>query len=114
MSAALLGAILALAGVRANLIHAMSLIMVMGMGVDYGIFLVDSTAHRETLGVTMLSLLMSCLTTAFVFGTLAISSQPALRAIGVTTGLGILLCYLLAPMTLAAMGVGRTKERGDA
>ena len=84
--AALLGAILALAGVRANLIHAMSLIMVMGMGVDYGIFLVDSTAHRETLGVTMLSLLMSCLTTAFVFGTLAISSQPALRAIGVTTG----------------------------
>jgi len=112
--AALLGAILALAGVRANLIHAMSLIMVMGMGVDYGIFLVDSTAHRQTLGATMLSLLMSCLTTAFVFGTLAISSQPALRAIGVTTGLGILLCYLLAPVTLAAMRVGRPTERGDA
>ena len=53
----------------------------------------------------MLSLLMSCLTTAFVFGTLAISSQPALRAIGTTTvGLGILLCYLLAPVTLARDG----------
>jgi predicted exporter len=111
--AAVLLSILALLGVRANLIHAMSLIMVMGMGVDYGIFLVDSAADRQTLGATMLSLLMSCLTTAFVFGTLAISPQPALRAIGVTTGLGIVLCYLLAPVTLAAMGLRRTAERGD-
>jgi predicted exporter len=111
--AALLLAILALLGVRANLFHAMSLIMVMGMGVDYGIFLVDSAGDRESLGATMLSLLMSCLTTAFVFGTLAISSQPALRAIGVTVGIGILLCYLLAPVTLAAMRLGRSVERGD-
>ncbi|MBW2714799.1 MAG: MMPL family transporter [Deltaproteobacteria bacterium] len=112
--AAMLLAILALFGVHANLIHAMSLIMVMGMGVDYGIFLVDSARDHQSLGATMLSLLMSCLTTAFVFGTLALSSQPALRAIGVTVGLGILLCYLLAPVTLAAMGLGRTAERGDA
>lgn len=114
IAAALLLAILALLGVRANLLHAMSLIMVMGMGVDYGIFLVDSARDRQTLGATMLSLMMSCLTTAFVFGTLAVSSQPALRAIGVTTGLGILLCYLLAPVTLAAMGLGRSTEHADA
>lgn len=114
IAAALLLAILALLGVRANLLHAMSLIMVMGMGVDYGIFLVDSARDRQTLGATMLSLMMSCLTTAFVFGTLAVSSQPALRAIGVTTGLGILLCYLLAPVTLAAMGLGRSIENADA
>ena len=112
--ATLLLAILALLGVRANLLHAMSLIMVMGMGVDYGIFLVDSARDRQTLGATMLSLMMSCLTTAFVFGTLAVSSQPALRAIGVTTGLGILLCYLLAPVILAAMGFGRSMEHEDA
>jgi predicted exporter len=112
--ATLLLAILALLGVRANLLHAMSLIMVMGMGVDYGIFLVDSARDRHSLGATMLSLMMSCLTTAFVFGTLAVSSQPALRAIGVTTGLGILLCYLLAPVTLAALGLGRSMEHEDA
>jgi predicted exporter len=112
--AALLLAFLALLDVRANLFHAMSLIMLMGMGVDYGIFLVDSASDRESLGATMLSLLMSCLTTAFVFGTLAISSQPALRAIGVTVGLGILLCYLLAPVTLAAMRLGRAAECSDA
>ncbi len=112
--AALLFSIFALLGVRANLFHAMSLIMVMGMGVDYGIFLVDSARDRQMLGATMLSLLMSCLTTFFVFGTLALSSQPALRAIGTTTGIGIVLCYLLSPVTLAAMGAGRTAERGDA
>ena len=87
--------------------------MVMGMGVDYGIFLVDSAEDREALGATMLSLLMSCLTTAFVFGTLAISSQPSLRAIGVTVGLGIVLCYVFAPVTLAAMGFGREATRDD-
>jgi predicted exporter len=95
----------ALAGVEANLLHVMSLIMVMGMGVDYGIFLVDSTQRGEALGSTMLSLLLSCLTTVFVFGTLTLSSQPSLRAIGVTTGLGVLLSYLLAPLALTASGL---------
>lgn len=98
-------ALLAVAGVQANLLHVMSLMMVMGMGVDYGVFLVDSAERRESSGATMLSLLLSCLTTAFVFGTLAFSSQPALQAIGVTTGVGILLSYLLAPVTLAAAGI---------
>jgi predicted exporter len=102
--------ILTISGIQANLLHAMSLIMVMGMGVDYGVFLVDSAGDREALGATMLSLFMSCLTTVFVFGTLALSSQPSLRAIGVTTGLGILLCYLLAPVTLAAIGSSRLAE----
>ncbi len=95
----------ALTGVRTNLMHVMSLVMVMGMGVDYGVFLVDSARDRGEVGATMLSLLMSCLTTAFVFGTLALSTQPALRAIGLTTGVGILLSFALAPITLVALGV---------
>ena len=74
----------ALTGTRANLLHVMALIMVLGMGVDYGIFLVDTAGRRQEVGATMLSLLLSCLTTALVFGTLALSSQPALRAIGIS------------------------------
>ena len=103
-------AILAIFRVPTNLLHVMSLIMVMGMGVDYGVFLVDASEHRDGLGATMLSLLMSCVTTAFVFGTLAISSQPALRAIGVTTAVGIALSYVLAPVTLVAAGIARSRE----
>jgi predicted exporter len=104
--AVLVLAALALLDEPTNLFHVISLVMVLGMGVDYGIFCVDSAGRREGLGTTLSSLLLSCLTTALVFGTLALSSQPSLRAIGVTTGLGILLSYLLAPVTLAALGLG--------
>ena len=96
----------ALLGERMHLVHVMSLVMVLGMGVDYGIFCVDSASRGGELGATLTSLLLSCLTTVLVFGTLALSSQPSLRAIGLTTGLGILLSYLLAPVTLVAVGLG--------
>ena len=100
-------------GEPANLFTVMSLVMVMGMGVDYGIFCVDSIGRREELGTTLVSLLLSCLTTAFVFGSLALSSQPSLRAIGVTTGVGVVLSLLLAPIAVAAVGVRREERAPD-
>ncbi len=87
-------------GTETNLVHVIALMMVMGMGVDYGVFLVDTANDRDALGPTMLSLLLSCLTTVFVFGALAISEHPALRAIGTTTGAGVLLAFILAPLSL--------------
>jgi predicted exporter len=99
----------AAAGIELNLMHVMSLAMVMGLSVDYGVYLVDSAGDPEELGATLLSLLVSGLSTAFVFGALAISEQPALRAIGVTTGLGVLLSYALAPILLVAFGL-RSRE----
>lgn len=95
----LLGAF-ALFAVETNLLHVISLMMVMGMGVDYGVFLVDTADEPEAFGSTMLSLLLSCLTTILVFGALAISEHPALRAIGVTTGFGVLLAFVFAPVSL--------------
>jgi predicted exporter len=91
-------------GIETNLLHVISLMMVMGMGVDYGVFLVDTFAEQRAFSATMLSLLLSCLTTVFVFGTLAISDHPALRAIGLTTGLGVLLAFVFAPLTLLLIG----------
>ncbi len=93
--------------VETNLLHVISLMMVMGMGVDYGVFLVDTHDDPDAFGSTLLSLLLSCLTTVFVFGALAISEHPALRAMGVTTGFGVLLAFLLAPTSLLL-----TKDRG--
>jgi len=104
LTASLVLSLLACFGVKANLLHAVSLVMVMGMGVDYGIFVVDTAHDPRALGATLLSLLLSCLTTVFVFGTLALSSHPALRAMGVTTSLGIALSLVLAPVTLAWLG----------
>jgi len=90
-------------GVRPNLLHVTSLILVLGMGVDYGIFIVDSARQREHLEATLLSLVLSCLTTVFVFGTLALSEHTALRSIGATTGAGVLLSLLFAPLSLVLL-----------
>jgi predicted exporter len=93
-------AVFAAANVPMNLLHVTSLVMVMGMGVDYGVFLVDSAGDPNELDGTLVSLFLSCITTVFVFGTLAISEHAALRAMGATTALGILLSFFLAPVTL--------------
>ncbi len=91
-------------GEPANLIHVVSLIMVMGMGVDYGIFLVDSAGEPKRFEATLVSLVVACFTTVFVFGTLALASHGALRAMGITTGLGILLSLVLSPAALLLTG----------
>lgn len=90
--------------VETNLLHVIAMMMVMGMGVDYGVFLVDACDDAELFSSTMLSLLLSCLTTILVFGALAISEHPALRAIGVTTGLGVFLAFVFAPVSLLLVG----------
>jgi predicted exporter len=109
----ILGA-LAASGTPANLLHAMSLVLVMGQGVDYGIFVVDSRDRERDLGATMLSLLLSCLTTLLAYGTLALSDEPALRAIGFTTGFGILLALLLAPLSLLIAARGAEAREAEA
>lgn len=111
LTALVLLGVLSAFGVRANLLHAVTLILVMGMGVDYGVFLVDSAEDPEGFRATLLSLVASCGTTVFVFGALALSEHPALRAMGVTAGAGILLAFLLAPVTLVALG---PRRGGDA
>lgn len=98
VAVSMLGAFAAL-GVPVNLLHAMSLTLVTGQGSDYGIFVVDSADRARDFRATMLSLTLSCFTTIFAYGSLAISSEPALRAIGLVTGVGILCCLLLSPLS---------------
>jgi len=95
----------ALAEVEVHLMHAVSLLMVMGMGVDYGIFIVDSAEEGSEFGATLVSCILCALTTVLSFGALAISSQPPLRAIGLTTGIGITLALVLAPVALLVLRV---------
>lgn len=101
--AALLFSVLALAREPANLLHVVALTMVMGMAVDYGIFLVDSPRDDRTLGATLLSLLLACMTTVLSLGSLVLSDHPALHAFGLTTGVGIVLSFLLAPLSFALL-----------
>jgi predicted exporter len=95
---------LSLAGEPVNLLHVVSLLMVTGMGVDYAIFLVDSAGDREHLETTLVSLLLCWLTTVFGFAVVALSSHPALRAMGLTIGVGVTLSLLLSPVSLVVLG----------
>jgi predicted exporter len=84
-------------GLAVNVTSAVSLLVVLGLSADYGIFSVEGTRRPGEVGVTLCALALSCLTTIFAFGTLAYSEHPALHAIGLTTGTGVLLAFLLSP-----------------
>jgi predicted exporter len=86
--------------VEMNLLHVVGLVMVTGMGVDYGVFVVDSAEDPDEMGITMLSVFLGSITTVFTFGVLSISQHPALRALGVTIGGGIFLSFVFAPLAL--------------
>lgn len=94
-------------GVQANLLHVVTLLLVLSMGVDYGVFMVEAELHRRegarSAGglddgpATAVSLFVAALSTSASFGVLALSVNPALRAMGLTAALGVVLSLVLAP-----------------
>ncbi len=110
--------ILALFGVELNLLHVISLLLVLSMGEDYGVFLVDaarSDGHDAT-PAAMMSIVLACLSTVLSFGLLGLSAVPALRSMGQTVALGDILCLVLAPIAAALIDkpTARAAERSDA
>ncbi|MGH8751629.1 MAG: MMPL family transporter [Burkholderiales bacterium] len=87
-------AALLLLGERFNLFHLVSLLLVLGIGLNYSLFFrVGDTAARKS---TYLSLLVCSLTTLSGFGCLAFSLTPVLHAIGLTVSLGCVFSLLVA------------------
>jgi predicted exporter len=89
-------AVLGLCGIDLTLLSLVALLMVVSMGVDYGIFLAEDEEHPGARGATQLGVVVDGLTTILGFGLLAISSHPALFSIGATAGVGVTLCLVLA------------------
>ena len=103
--------ILGALGVRVTLVHVLSLLIIISVGIDYGVFLVECV-QRDTvggLGPTAMSLVASFSTALFSFGLLALSGTPALRAIGLTTAIGITASLLFSPLALALIPRGEVK-----
>lgn len=80
-------------GLQVNLFAVLGLLMLLALGVDYAIFLRESSAERLT---AVLSVTLSALTTMIAFGLLAFSSTPLIRSIGLTLLVGIGCCWLIA------------------
>jgi len=88
-------ATLGLLGQPLQLFHVLALMLILGLGVDYGIFLQEQSMQRErfawlTVGLSAASALLS-------FGLLALSATPPLHAFGFTMLIGIAVVWLVAP-----------------
>lgn len=95
--------ILALCGLALNMLSLVALLMVVSMGVDYGVFLAEHRDDAKARAATLLAVVLAGTSTILGFGLLALSSQPPLFHIGLTSAVGVLLCLLLAPTVCALM-----------
>lgn len=77
-----------------QLFNVLALILLLGVGVDYGIFLQEHVGD----GSAWLAVVLGAASTWLSFGLLGLSSTPALRAFGLTLALGIACVWVMSPM----------------
>jgi len=75
-----------------NLFHLMALILVLGIGLDMGIFLAETGESSHT----WLAVSLSTYTSLLAFGLLALSDTPVLHHFGLTVLIGLVAVLLLA------------------
>ncbi|HVZ33785.1 MAG TPA: hypothetical protein VG963_15240, partial [Polyangiaceae bacterium] len=83
-------------------------LLVLSMGVDYGIYVLESKHSVEEGATTLGGVLLAALTTVLSFGLLGLSANPALAAIGATVGYGMVFTVLASPVVLAFTRAERT------
>lgn len=93
ISIAVLGTILI--GEQINLFNTLALFLVIGIGIDYGLFFAEAEEIRPEI---LLAVILSALTTIFSFGLLAMSETSAIHAFGFTMFLGIGSVLILSPI----------------
>ena len=76
-----------------QLSNVLALLLLLGMGVDYGIFLLEHDGD----GAAWLAVVLGAASTWLSFGLLALSSTPALHAFGFTLMIGIALVWIGSP-----------------
>jgi predicted exporter len=81
----------------------MGLMLVLGVGVNYAIFLIEAGDRAP---VPFAGVLLSAATTILSFGLLCLSSMPALQQFGLVLMVGVIASVLLAPVALT-LGKGK-------
>ncbi|WP_454753504.1 MMPL family transporter [Cupriavidus necator] len=76
-----------------QLFPVLALALLLGVGVDYGIFLLEHPGD----GVSWTAIVLGAASTLLAFGLLALSSTPALHAFGVTMLAGVGAVWVLSP-----------------
>jgi uncharacterized protein len=89
---------LELGGFSLNLFNILAFPLVLGVGVDYGIYIaiaLRSPDARHELASLIKPVLLSGMTTVVGFGSLAWAQNPALRGLGLLCGIGVAWCLLV-------------------
>ncbi|MBR9755309.1 MAG: hypothetical protein GYB56_11240 [Gammaproteobacteria bacterium] len=105
-------AALTLAGVGLNLFHLLGLLLVLGIGLDAGIFCAEhptcrslsatasdaaQTSASRASQASLLAISLSCASSLLAFGLLSFSQTPALAALGLACLLGLSATWCLVP-----------------
>jgi predicted exporter len=80
-----------------TLFHVLAFLLVIGVGVNYSIFLIEGNDQKNA---TTLGVLLSVTTTFLSFGLLSFSSMPAAHNFGVTLAIGIFGAAVLSPISI--------------
>ncbi|MGE5490267.1 MAG: MMPL family transporter, partial [Actinomycetota bacterium] len=88
-------------GVQLTLFTMMGLVLVLGVGVNYAIFVVEAGDRAPA---PFAGVLLSAATTILSFGLLSLSSMPALHQFGLVLLIGVGCSVLLAPIALTLAG----------
>ncbi len=87
--------IFGIAGQPLQLFHVLGLMLVLGIGVDYGIFFHEPNSRQDD--AAWLAAGLSALSTLLSFGLLGLSRTPPLQAFGLTMAIGIGAVTLIVP-----------------
>jgi predicted RND superfamily exporter protein len=89
-------------GMAFNLFNVVAALLIIGLGVDYGIFMVSKLSKDSSQG-TEQAVFVSGLTTLVGFGALVLARHPALHSIGITVLLGIVAAVPSALFVIPAI-----------
>jgi predicted exporter len=97
-------AVLAAFHVPLNIVSGTALVLILGCGVDYGIFALQGLTNPSVVsGVEATGVLLTSLTALAGFGTLILASYRALQSLGAAVGLGIILSAVAAIFLLPGL-----------
>tara|TARA_B110000503_G_scaffold44630_1_gene72885 strand:- start:5999 stop:8365 length:2367 start_codon:yes stop_codon:yes gene_type:complete len=78
-----------------SLFHVLALFLVLGVGIDYGLFISENNGNKEP---AMIAILLSAITTLLSFSMLMTSSTSALYDFGLTVSIGVIITFFLFPV----------------
>ncbi len=111
LSSVLAIAVMGLLGAPVTLFHFAAALLVLSMGEDYAVFLLEAAGDPRATTIASVSILIACVTTVVSFGLLALSAHPALASLGLVASLGVSFSLVLAPTANLIAGRARVQRK---